>query len=386
MSGLKGNMLLQFSLIAFVVTALIAIAISVTFQLRLDRNTRLLEQHGAAMMAGTGIRDTDPFSIRNLTGDVRELQWITAGVVAGGFVALYVGLGSIVWKGARTITAQRRELEVSRAELAERFQERTEELRQANLDLSSEVAHRRRAQETLAQQAEELARSNQNLEQFAYVASHDLQEPLRMVAGYTQLLARRYKGKLDRDADEFIAYAVDGATRMQELINGLLAYSRVSAQGQPFGPSDCSSLFDQALGNLRASLGESGAVVTRDTLPMVSGDPLQLAQLFQNLVGNAIKFHGEAPPRVHASAERRGEEWLFSIRDNGIGIDPRDADRIFAIFQRLHGRTDYPGTGIGLAVCKRIVDRHGGRIWVESEQGKGATFYFTLPANGRNPP
>jgi signal transduction histidine kinase len=226
---------------------------------------------------------------------------------------------------------------------------------------------------------EELIRSNADLQQFAYVASHDLQEPLRMVASYTQLLAKRYKGKLDADADEFIGYAVNGATRMQRLINDLLAYSRVTSQGKAFEEVDCNLILDDVLSTLRLAIEENHAVVTHDTLPDVTADSGQLGQIFQNLVSNAIKFHGTEPPRVHVSAVRRGKEWVFSVRDNGIGVDPQFADRIFVIFQRLHDREEYPGTGIGLALCKKIVERHGGHIWVESQSGRGATFYFTIP-------
>lgn len=234
----------------------------------------------------------------------------------------------------------------------------------------------------LEQRLVDLRRSNEELQQFAYVASHDLQEPLRMVASYLQLLERRYKGRLDSDADEFIAFAVDGATRMKQLINGLLAYSRVGTQGHPFVPVDCGVVLGHTLMTLQGAIRDYGAEVSHDPLPTVMGDETQLVQLFQNLVANALKFHGEEPPRVHVSARRRDTEWLFSVRDNGIGIERQYAERIFVIFQRLHGRSVYPGTGIGLAVCKKIVDRHGGRIWVESTSGEGATFYFTIPDRG----
>jgi len=242
-----------------------------------------------------------------------------------------------------------------------------------------DITDRRRAEEALKQKTEALARSNQELEQFAYVASHDLQEPLRMVTSYVQLLARRYKGKLDSNADDFIGFALDGATRMHTLINGLLAYSRVGTQAKPFEPINCETILQQSLDNLKMTMEESGAGVTHDSLPTVMADDLQLGQLFQNLIGNAIKFHGEEPPRVHVSVRPDGNQWVFSVRDNGIGIAPEFTERIFLIFQRLHGKEKYPGTGIGLAVCKKIVECHGGHIWVESELGKGATFYFTLP-------
>jgi PAS domain S-box-containing protein len=242
-----------------------------------------------------------------------------------------------------------------------------------------DVTETRKAQELLKQTMAELVRSNAELERFAYVASHDLQEPLRMVASYTQLLARRYKGKLDSDADEFIGYAVDGATRMQQLINALLDYSRVSTRGKPFEPTSCEETLNQAIANLQASITENSAVVTHDNLPTVLADATQMVQLFQNLIGNAIKFHSEKKPEVHVGAERNGTEWIFSVRDNGIGIDPQYFDRIFVIFNRLHSRQEYPGTGIGLTICKKIIERHKGRIWVESQPGNGATFYFTIP-------
>lgn len=239
------------------------------------------------------------------------------------------------------------------------------------------------ARQALEETVTELRRSNADLQQFAYVASHDLQEPLRMVASYTQLLAKRYKGKLDADADDFIGYAVEGANRMQRLINDLLAYSRVTTQGRVFEQVDCNQILDDVLSNLRMAVEESQAVVTHDALPAVTADDGQLGQLFQNLIGNAIKFRGEEPPRVHISAELRNNEWQFSVLDNGIGVDPQYAERIFVIFQRLHNREEYPGTGIGLALCKKIVERHGGRIWVKAPIGRGAIFYFTLPVVGQ---
>jgi PAS domain S-box-containing protein len=248
-----------------------------------------------------------------------------------------------------------------------------------------DVTERKRAEEALREKTEELAQSNKDLEQFAYVASHDLQEPLRMVTSYVQLLARRYKGKLDSDADEFIKFATDGAVRMQKLINDLLTYSRVSTQGKELEPTDCETVFNQSLNNLKVAIDENGALVTHDSLPTVMADNPQLVELFQNLIGNAIKFRGAEPPRVHVSASRNGNGWTFSVRDNGIGIAPEYAKRIFVIFQRFHSREKYAGTGIGLAICQKIVEQHRGRIWVESEVGKGATFYFTLPASKAEP-
>lgn len=234
----------------------------------------------------------------------------------------------------------------------------------------------------VAQRAEELARSNAELSQFTYVASHDLQEPLRMVTSYTELLAHRYREKLDADALEFIDFASDGARRMQSLINDLLQFSRVDRKGKELEPTDCEATLDQILENLKISIEESGAIVTSDPLPMIMADRTQLGQLFQNLIGNAIKFRNEDPPRVHVSVTCTSKEWVFSIQDNGIGIEPEYKDRIFHLFQRLHTREEFSGTGIGLAICKKIVERHGGKIWVESEPNKGCTFNFTIPAQG----
>jgi PAS domain S-box-containing protein len=242
-----------------------------------------------------------------------------------------------------------------------------------------DITARRLAEAHLLEKVDELNRSNVELGQFAYIASHDLQEPLRMVASYTQLLARRYRGKLDSDADEFIAFAVDGAARMQRLIQDLLAYSRVGTKGQELIDTSSEEALGQALINLRGSIEASGALVTHDPLPAVLADEMQLIQLFQNLVGNAIKYQSSGVPLVHVSAAKNGgAKWTFKIKDNGLGIDPQYFERIFGMFQRLHKREEFAGTGIGLAICKKIVERHGGNISVESEPGHGSTFSFAL--------
>jgi light-regulated signal transduction histidine kinase (bacteriophytochrome) len=225
----------------------------------------------------------------------------------------------------------------------------------------------------------DLERTRRDLEEFAYIVSHDLQEPLRMVSSYLQLLERRYKDKLDGDAEEFIHFAVDGAQRMHNLINDLVAYSRLNTRANGFKLTDMNEALQRALNFVDEAASGSGAIITFDSLPLLVVDGPQVAQLFQHLIDNALKFQGGRRPRVHIGAEPRTGEWVLSVRDNGIGIDPDAEERIFVIFQRLHGRNDYPGTGIGLALCKRIVERHGGRIWVESDPGKGSTFYFTLP-------
>jgi len=243
-----------------------------------------------------------------------------------------------------------------------------------------DISERKAVERALQLHAKELERSNADLQQFAYVASHDLQEPLRMITSFTQLLAKRYKGKFDADADEFIAYIADGADRMRGMIDDLLAYARLDSQKAEFAPTDCEAILADAVANLGRAIEENGATVTHDPLPTVMADSDQLSRLFQNLLSNAIKFRAADPPAVHVSARRNGNEWHFSVRDNGIGIDPEHFERIFLVFQRLHGKSEYSGTGIGLAICRKIVVGHGGRIWTESQAGMGSTFCFTMPA------
>jgi PAS domain S-box-containing protein len=246
-----------------------------------------------------------------------------------------------------------------------------------------DITNRKQDERRLAQTVEQLKNSNTELEHFAYVASHDLQEPLRIVSSFAQLLARRYQGKLEAEGQEFIAYIVDGANRMQELIKDLLTYSRVATRGNSFAPVNSEIALKEAIANIQTAVEECNAVITYDPLPTVVADTIQLVQVFQNLISNALKFRQDEPPRVHVHSEENGGEWLFAIRDNGIGMDMQYADRVFAIFQRLHSHQKYPGTGIGLAICKKAVERTKGRIWFESQLGKGTTFYFTLPKEMR---
>jgi light-regulated signal transduction histidine kinase (bacteriophytochrome) len=239
-----------------------------------------------------------------------------------------------------------------------------------------DIGERKRAEEALT-------RSNADLQQFAYFASHDLQEPIRAVAGFCQLLAEKYGGHFDAKGQQWLEYVVDGAKHMQALVQGLLRFSRVETESRPFVATPATDVVEQAVENLKALIQESGAHITWSELPAVKVDPVQLVAVFQNLIGNAIKFRGTEPPRIHVSAERNRAEWVFHVRDNGIGIDPKHHKRLFVMFQRLHRRHEYPGTGIGLALCKRIVERHGGRMWLESEPGKGSDFYFAIPAERR---
>lgn len=267
----------------------------------------------------------------------------------------------VIWTTAIFVLKYKQSLEV--------IQEHAEALNRANMDLIN--------------QSKELKRSNEELEQFAYMVSHDLNEPLRMVSSYTQLLARRYKDKIDNDANDFIYHAVEGTNRMQRLINDLLNYSKIQTGGNIFEETNCSEILGQVKANLRIAIEKNSAVITNDLLPAINANSSQIMQLFQNLLENAIKFAGELPPHIHISAEKKDGEWIFSVNDRGIGIDPQFREKIFVIFHRLNDIEKYPGTGIGLAICKRIVDIHGGRIWVESGSGAGTTFYFTIPAAGR---
>ena len=244
-----------------------------------------------------------------------------------------------------------------------------------------DITDRKKAEEEVTNVLEEIKRSNAELEQFAYIASHDLQEPLRMVSGFAKLLEKRYKDSLDEDVHDFIDFIIDGTTRMHDLINDLLTFSRIGTQGRIFKPTDMNVVLEATLNNIRLLASETNAIITNDPLPVILADESQMVQLLQNLISNAIKFHGPAPPKIHILGEVKEDEWIFSVRDNGIGIDSINFERIFVIFQRLNKKGEYSGTGIGLAVCKKIIKRHGGKIWVVSELKKGATFYFSIPRN-----
>jgi PAS domain S-box-containing protein len=246
------------------------------------------------------------------------------------------------------------------------------------ITIVDEITERKQTEEKLQQYAADLQRSNRELEQFATIVSHDLREPLRMVSGHLRLLAQEHSDQLNAQGQESITYAIDGADRMQRMIQDLLAYAQVGAQDRALQPTNCEDILQQALSNLQVSIEESAAAISHDPLPTVMADPVELTQLLQNLVSNAVKFCNQ-PPRIHIWAEERQDAWRFGVRDNGIGIDPSQSERIFEVFQRLHTLGEYPGTGMGLAICKKIVERHGGRIWVESQPGQGSTFYFTLP-------
>ena len=313
--------------------------------------------------------------VKRLSSASRQLaqgKWDTRARLTGGARELQQ-LGRAFDDMATTLREHRDRLEL-------RVEQRTRQLSQFNESLKEEIEERKQAQAVSLKLMGNLERSNKELEQFAYVASHDLQEPLRLVSAYTQLLLQRYRDKLDTEAEPITKFITEGVSRMQRLIQDLLSYSRVSNQSQTLSLAEAELILQTALRNLAMVIREQKAVVTHDPLPVLMCDPTKLGQLFQNLLSNGIKFHGEEPPRIHVGVCKTEDEaaWLFSVSDNGIGIDQEYFDRIFVIFQRLHTRSKYPGTGIGLAICKRIVEQHEGKIWVESAPGKGCTFYFTI--------
>ncbi len=304
-------------------------------------------------------------------------------------VALLIGVAAfavqLLWRHQQMrsnlarLEAEDAALQSANASLETHVAERTRELSEITRNLEHEIELHHIAEAALKNSMEELSRSNADLEQFAYIASHDLQEPLRMVASYVQLLERRYRDRLDDDAREFIGYAVEGVTRMQRLINDMLTYSLVGIDQAEYEMTDCNEVLAEVLLNLKPLFDETHATVTQDILPSLPASHSQLGQLFQNLLSNAMKFHGDTPPQIHVGAQRQGDAWEFSVSDNGIGIDPEYFDAIFLIFKRLHSREKYAGNGIGLAICKRIVERHHGHIRVESQAGQGAVFRFTIP-------
>jgi len=354
------------------------------------------------LMAGDALRLSDIFGAR-----VAVTQTV-AGIILGIALLMMIALGVILFvvawgrmlvplvrlqKGTRAIAEGKLDYRVGIAsrdeigELAANFNTMAERLEHSYSELEKsrdelEIKVRERTAE-LQRTAEELHRSNIELQQFAYVASHDLQEPLRTISSFLQLIEKRYADSIGGEAKEFIGFSVAAANRLQEMIRALLEYSRVQTRGSPFAVVKTQAVLNEAVNNLGKAIEESGASITADPLPQIYGDSGQLVRLFQNLLANAIKFRVSRPPVIHVSSEKKQGEWLFCVEDNGIGMDPKYADRVFTIFQRLHGR-DMPGIGMGLAVCKRIVERHGGRIWVESETGKGARFCFTIPLRGGN--
>lgn len=329
--------------------------------------------------------------------DLQHLSYVTRSGILYTLCAVFIGtifaiiLGNTITRPLRSLLFGAKRLSQDRLDVpvpvttnnevglvARAFNVAMERLARQRKALETEIAERRRAEEALKQANASLARSNQDLEQFAYAASHDLQEPLRTIKNFTSLLGRRYKNKMGGDADEFIGYIVDGADRMETLIRDLLTYSRAGRSSRAQALVDCSHALKLALSNLRSAVDSSGAAITSSELPQVMANDTEMVQLFQNLVGNAIKYRSERPAEIHISASKREGQWVFEVRDNGMGVPAHEQDRIFRVFQRLHGR-EMPGSGIGLATCAKIVERHGGHIWVESEVGVGSSFKFTLP-------
>lgn len=349
------------------------------------------------LFASVGVPENDAYAA--VSSGLRRNLLVLLALGAIALVATYVATDLLILRPTQRLLdvtkrvsagdlSARSHLDVKLGELgvlANAIDEMASALEQRDAQRAQHERQISEANRALEQSVAELKRSNEDLEQFAYVASHDLQEPLRMISSYTQLLSRRYRGQLDGDADEFISYAVDGAARMQGLITDLLAFSRVGTKQRPLAPVNMEKVYTAVMQDLAFQVQDADAVVTHDSLPSVMGDETQMGQLLQNLIGNAIKFRSGAVPAVHVSAAFEDGSWHFTVADNGIGIPPEHFERIFVIFQRLHGRTEYSGTGIGLAISKRIVERHGGRIWVESEPGRGSKFHFTLnPASSRD--
>ena len=335
----------------------------------------------------------DVIHLRNLVLMILIIVFALSGIMAFSIAQSISGPIKRLSKGAAMIGSGKFDLQLGIDQkdeigrLSRSFEKMTHDLKAITAsrdELNKEIDERKKVEGVLLKTTDDLARSNRDLEQFAYVASHDLQEPLRAVAGFMGLLKNQYRDAMDATAKEYIDFAVEGAERMQTLIHDLLAYSRVGTKGGTFAPLPMKDAYDNALKNLKAAIDETGAVITRGELPMVNADASQMTQLLQNLIGNAIKFHGPKKPEITVNAERKGGQWVISVADNGIGIEPQYFERIFLIFQRLHGRAQYKGTGIGLAVCKRIAERHGGSIWVESKPGQGSIFYFTLSDGGSN--
>jgi two-component system, sensor histidine kinase and response regulator len=312
-----------------------------------------------------------------ITGEFKQNDFKKYGFEIGGFDYIIKPVDSLTLenkvKAFLNLFNQKRESENA-----------NRELKKANQILNEEIAQREKIEIELKKTMEALKSSNLELEQFAYIASHDLQEPLRMVASFLQLLASRYKDKLDSNANEFIDFAVEGASRMQKMIQDLLEYSRIQTQGKQLEKTDTSEILSHIISNLQTKIEETGTIILSDKLPVLIGDESQLKRLFQNLITNAIKFCIDKKPQIFISAKQENDEWIFSFKDNGIGIDQQYQNKVFQIFQRLHTREEFGGTGIGLAICKRIVERHNGKIWFESKPGEGTTFYFTIKNQGEN--
>ncbi len=337
----------------------------------------MTDPEGVVRYVNPAMTDLSGFSDTDLLGQKADMFWSEAKAADGSNGVWQKVQAGEVWRGEVTNRRKSGELYEALLTIAPIFD--SEKALEGFVSVQKDVTELKAAREELSRRAEELAKSNAELEQFAYIASHDLQEPLRMVSSYCQLLRRRYRDKLDTDANEFIDFAVDGAMRMQKLIEDLLQYSRVGTHGQPFKRTDCGLVVNKALENLKLSIEDCDATVTQEKMPVMIADEIQLVQLFQNLIHNALKFRNGSAPVIKIACREHKKEWIFSVRDNGTGLDARYADRIFVIFQRLHNSDDIPGTGIGLAICKKIVERHEGRIWVESRPNAGATFSFSLP-------